>query len=91
MISVESSTPGDIDHTKIVTEILKKYPDLVKKNKNIKLKIMPGSKDTSEKKIVNAVVEQVRRSPVQVSHNLQYQRHLVEFTRTFLIMFFKKT
>ncbi|CAH1112970.1 unnamed protein product [Psylliodes chrysocephalus] len=65
MISVESSTPGDIDHTKIVTEILKKYPDLVKKNKNIKLKIMPGSKDTSEKKIVNAVVEQVRRSPVQ--------------------------
>lgn len=38
----------DLDHTKIVSEILKKYPNLVKKNKNIKLKIMPVSTPTNK-------------------------------------------
>lgn len=39
--SVSVSTKGtDVDHTKIVSEILKKYPHLVKKNKNIRLKIV---------------------------------------------------
>ncbi|XP_074033378.1 centrosome-associated zinc finger protein CP190 isoform X3 [Leptinotarsa decemlineata] len=52
-ISVEGADVVNIDHTKIVTEILKKYPDLVKKNKNIKLKIMPssGTKSMPEKKV----------------------------------------
>uniref|UniRef100_A0A182M369 BTB domain-containing protein n=1 Tax=Anopheles culicifacies TaxID=139723 RepID=A0A182M369_9DIPT len=31
---------GSVDHAKIISEVLKKYPHLVKKNKNIKLKIM---------------------------------------------------
>ncbi|XP_065094302.1 centrosome-associated zinc finger protein Cp190 [Ochlerotatus camptorhynchus] len=31
---------GNVDHAKIISEVLKKYPHLVKKNKNIKLKIM---------------------------------------------------
>ncbi|KAF5283555.1 hypothetical protein FQA39_LY17301 [Lamprigera yunnana] len=30
----------EIDHTKIISEVLKKYPSLVKKNKNIRLKIL---------------------------------------------------
>ncbi|XP_049820094.1 centrosome-associated zinc finger protein CP190 isoform X3 [Aethina tumida] len=39
--SVSVTTKGtDVDHTKIVSEILKKYPHLVKKNKNIRLKIV---------------------------------------------------
>ncbi|CAG9857961.1 unnamed protein product [Phyllotreta striolata] len=89
-ISVESSTAGSIDHTKIVTEILKKYPDIVKKNKNIKLKIMPGNKDANEKdrKIVRAVCEPVKRSsnnqpdaaqkhhqPPQPAPQQQYRKH----------------
>lgn len=46
---------NDMDHTKIISELLKKYPDLVKKNKNIRLKIMtknassPSSSTTVEK------------------------------------------
>ncbi|KAK4883664.1 hypothetical protein RN001_006983 [Aquatica leii] len=31
---------SDVDHTKIISEVLKKYPNLVKKNKNIRLKIL---------------------------------------------------
>lgn len=32
--------PGNVNHAKIISEVLKKYPHLVKNNKNIKLKIM---------------------------------------------------
>uniref|UniRef100_A0A182JC94 BTB domain-containing protein n=1 Tax=Anopheles atroparvus TaxID=41427 RepID=A0A182JC94_ANOAO len=38
-ITVNDNT-GNVDHAKIISEVLKKYPHLVKKNKNIKLKIM---------------------------------------------------
>lgn len=31
---------SDVDHTKLISEVLKKYPNLVKKNKNIRLKIL---------------------------------------------------
>lgn len=34
---------GNVDHAKIISEVLKKYPHLVKNNKNIKLKIMQKS------------------------------------------------
>ncbi|KAJ8917979.1 hypothetical protein NQ315_011432 [Exocentrus adspersus] len=52
-ISVKGSSNGaDLDHTKIVTEILKKYPQLVKKNKNIRLKIMSsGNKNIVEQTV----------------------------------------
>lgn len=46
-INIKTNT-SDLDHTKIVSEILKKYPNLVKKNKNIKLKIMPVSTPTKK-------------------------------------------
>ncbi|XP_060527303.1 centrosome-associated zinc finger protein CP190 isoform X2 [Cylas formicarius] len=39
-INVKGKNAADLDHTKIVSEILKKYPGLMKKNKNIRLKIM---------------------------------------------------
>lgn len=72
-ISVESVSSTDIDHTKIVTEILKKYPDLVRKNKNIKLKIMPGNKEASDKRIT-AVIEPAKLSPT--AHvEMKVQKH----------------
>ncbi|CAG9772523.1 unnamed protein product [Ceutorhynchus assimilis] len=39
IINITTSNPNEVDHKKIVTEILKKYPDLVNKKRNIKLKI----------------------------------------------------
>lgn len=51
-ISIKSSNGADLDHTKIVSEILKKYPQLVKKNKNIRLKIMAsGNKNVMEQTV----------------------------------------
>lgn len=38
--SGQSSSPTSTNHAKIITEVLKKYPHLVKSNKNIKLKIL---------------------------------------------------
>ncbi|CAH1973010.1 unnamed protein product [Acanthoscelides obtectus] len=51
-INIKSNNIGDLDHTKIVSEILKKYPDLVKKNKNIRLKIMSPTAKSSDKSTV---------------------------------------
>lgn len=45
-----------IDHAKIISEVLKKYPHLVKSNKNIKLKIM-SSKSSSSNASQNYVIE----------------------------------
>lgn len=36
----DSKQTSNIDHAKIISEVLKKYPHLVKSNKNIKLKIL---------------------------------------------------
>lgn len=52
-----------MDHTKIISELLKKYPDLVKKNKNIRLKIMAKGA-TGEK---NSNTKSVSKVRVQVS------------------------
>lgn len=38
---------GNVNHAKIISEVLKKYPHLVKNNKNIKLKIMQKGPDTT--------------------------------------------
>ncbi|XP_050304129.1 centrosome-associated zinc finger protein CP190 isoform X2 [Anthonomus grandis grandis] len=48
VISLTTSNPSEVDHTKIVSEILKKYPDLVKKKKNIKLKITQSKSDSGK-------------------------------------------
>lgn len=48
------SGPTPINHAKIINEILKKYPELVKNNKNIKLKIQSG---TSPQNTVSNTVE----------------------------------
>lgn len=39
-ITVKDESSGSVNHAKIISEVLKKYPHLVKNNKNIKLKIM---------------------------------------------------
>ncbi|KAJ8961952.1 hypothetical protein NQ314_005854 [Rhamnusium bicolor] len=57
-ISVKSSNGTELDHTKIVSEILKKYPHLVKKNKNIRLKIMAsGNKNVPEQKAIHTPIK----------------------------------
>uniref|UniRef100_A0A336LLY0 CSON013676 protein n=1 Tax=Culicoides sonorensis TaxID=179676 RepID=A0A336LLY0_CULSO len=47
-ISIKEDS-GNVNHAKIISEVLKKYPHLVKNNKNIKLKIMQkGPESTTQ-------------------------------------------
>ncbi|GJQ72674.1 putative metal ion binding protein [Trypoxylus dichotomus] len=46
-VTATGKTP-EMDHTKIISEVLKKYPHLVKKNKNIRLKILAKSPTKSD-------------------------------------------
>lgn len=39
-VVIKSDSGGTVNHAKIISEVLKKYPHLVKNNKNIKLKIL---------------------------------------------------
>lgn len=61
-ITTTDKGPVDMDHTKIISELLKKYPDLVKKNKNIRLKIMAKNPNSPEKgaNLKQTTVSQVR-------------------------------
>uniref|UniRef100_A0A6B2ECY7 Putative microtubule binding protein n=1 Tax=Phlebotomus kandelakii TaxID=1109342 RepID=A0A6B2ECY7_9DIPT len=52
---------GKVNHAKIISEVLKKYPHLVKNNKNIKLKIMQKSPQGS--RTVEAEQVEVKAKP----------------------------
>lgn len=59
-ITVSDCSGGNIDHAKILGEVLKKYPNLVKNPKNIKLKIMqkPSQSNSSQTTAIVRVVKQ---------------------------------
>lgn len=59
-ITVNDCSGGNIDHAKILGEVLKKYPNLVKNPKNIKLKIMqkPSHPNSQQTTAIVRVVKQ---------------------------------
>lgn len=76
-ITVNDCSGGNIDHAKILGEVLKKYPNLVKNPKNIKLKIMqkpshPNSQQTTA--IVRVVKQENSPSGRNVTHSVTVQR-----------------
>lgn len=66
IISITTSNPSEVDHTKIVAEILKKYPDLVKKKKNIKLKISQSKPEQPSQIKVHVGREKPAMKPAEV-------------------------
>ncbi|CRK92121.1 CLUMA_CG005731, isoform A [Clunio marinus] len=64
-ITVNDCSGGNIDHAKILGEVLKKYPNLVKNPKNIKLKIMqkPSHPNSQQTTAIVRVVKQDNQSP----------------------------
>lgn len=64
-ITVNDCSGGNLDHAKILGEVLKKYPNLVKNPKNIKLKIMqkPSHPNSQQTTAIVRVVKQ--ESPTQ--------------------------
>ncbi|ERL87679.1 hypothetical protein D910_05069 [Dendroctonus ponderosae] len=67
IISITTSNPSEVDHTKIVSEILKKYPDLVKKKKNIKLRISQSKPEQPSQIKVQVGREKSVSKPVEGS------------------------
>lgn len=65
-IIVKDSSNAKLNHTKIIAEVLRQYPHIVKGHKNIKLKIMPNTTPTpsSEKSTPTSAK---RASPVSSS------------------------
>lgn len=59
-ITVSDCSGGNIDHAKILGEVLKKYPNLVKNPKNIKLKIMqkPSPNNPQQPTAIVRVIKQ---------------------------------
>lgn len=57
----------EMNHTKIISELLKKYPHLVKKNKNIRLKIMAKSNKLSPSEPVKVSKASTSKLKVQVT------------------------
>lgn len=68
----------ELDHTKIISEVLKKFPDIVKKNKNIRLKIMSDSPKQPQKTIKLTSQLQEQQTPKKVK---QQQNKLYKLSR----------
>ncbi|KAH8242591.1 hypothetical protein KR032_000428 [Drosophila birchii] len=67
-IIVKDSSNAKLNHTKIIAEVLRQYPHIVKGHKNIKLKIMPNTPAAAAEK---APAQIKRGSPVQTASNQQ--------------------
>uniref|UniRef100_A0A6P4F5X8 Centrosome-associated zinc finger protein CP190 n=1 Tax=Drosophila rhopaloa TaxID=1041015 RepID=A0A6P4F5X8_DRORH len=66
-IIVKDSSNAKLNHTKIIAEVLRQYPHIVKGHKNIKLKIMPNTPPASAEKPAPATVK--RGSPVMATQS----------------------
>lgn len=58
---------NNLDHAKIISEVLKKYPHLVKSNKNIRLKILDASPKVSMSQKASIKKHQLRSEKEQIS------------------------
>ncbi|KAI8044580.1 centrosome-associated zinc finger protein CP190 [Drosophila gunungcola] len=62
-IIVKDSSNAKLNHTKIIAEVLRQYPHIVKGHKNIKLKIMPNTPPASAEKSAPAAVKRGSPAP----------------------------
>lgn len=82
VICIKTSNPSELDHTKVVSEILKKFPGLVKKKKNIKLKIITAKGASApavkEKPKVQAPVQLEKVEKIERSYRNESKPVVVE-------------
>lgn len=73
---------GSVDHAKIISEVLKKYPHLVKKNKNIKLKIMQKTSPSAASSNVTATPAKIEvRTATPLKADISMVRKATEAAR----------
>lgn len=88
-IQTNTSPTQDVsNHTKIITEVLKKYPHLVKKNKNIRLKILAkGANAAGSGKPLVVPNVTAAKSPSKV--NLQGLFYSQKYANSFTMLIMK--
>ncbi|XP_041980941.1 uncharacterized protein PF11_0213 [Aricia agestis] len=76
----DSKQVNNIDHAKIISEVLKKYPHLMKSNKNIKLKILdtPGKVKKSKTVLSQIKKETVSVKPEPETSDFTYQSDVID-------------
>uniref|UniRef100_A0A1A9W710 BTB domain-containing protein n=1 Tax=Glossina brevipalpis TaxID=37001 RepID=A0A1A9W710_9MUSC len=62
-IVVKDTSNSKMNHAKIISEVLRQYPHLVKSNKNIKLKIIPNAGGSNTQKII------VKKEPIETERS----------------------
>ncbi|XP_053692681.1 centrosome-associated zinc finger protein CP190 [Sabethes cyaneus] len=72
---------GSVDHAKIISEVLKKYPHLVKKNKNIKLKIMQKTSPSAAPQTKQAPLKMEVRTATPLRQDMSMVRKATEAIR----------
>lgn len=66
-VNVSPANRTEVNHTKIISEVLKKYPHLVKKNKNIRLKILAKSPTKESPKTTTTTTTPAKPSTSKVA------------------------
>uniref|UniRef100_A0A2A4IW28 Centrosome-associated zinc finger protein CP190 n=1 Tax=Heliothis virescens TaxID=7102 RepID=A0A2A4IW28_HELVI len=67
----DSKAASNLDHARIISEVLKKYPHLVKSNKNIKLKILDPLPGKSKKQSKASAPVYVEEKPVKLKKEVE--------------------
>ncbi|XP_047028953.1 centrosome-associated zinc finger protein CP190 [Helicoverpa zea] len=67
----DSKAASNLDHARIISEVLKKYPHLVKSNKNIKLKILDPVPGKSKKQSKSSAPVYVEEKPVKLKKEVE--------------------
>ncbi|XP_059047870.1 uncharacterized protein LOC131843257 [Achroia grisella] len=75
--SKDNKQVNNIDHAKIISEVLKKYPHLMKSNKNIKLKILNTPSKT--KKLKPITIEEKEVKPKMDTADFTYETDVLDF------------
>lgn len=73
-----SKSPANLDHAKIISEVLKKYPHLVKSNKNIKLKILNTSSKTIKKQKQSPALPVTKQIKVEKDVDFTYETDVLD-------------
>lgn len=81
-IVFKASADNKMDHAKIIGEVLKKYPHLIKNNKNLKLKIMPNSGPSQQQKLVVKKEEETQQNKPIVQQQIISRPTQVQATAT---------
>ncbi|CAH0725016.1 unnamed protein product, partial [Brenthis ino] len=77
-IETKNKQSGSLDHAKIISEVLKKYPHLVKSNKQIKLKILNTAANKNKKPRANTSNNEEKEKIKNETRDFTYETDVID-------------